>query len=410
MSSVKKMHIDCFFNAPYLGGAERSFINQAQDLALMLKEGERDYDFRFIIPYLDRPGEDKKLTDLIISKGFRSQQIVYFKYHKGLFRISRSSRLLKWLTFLLLPYYAYCFLITLQNLNQLQYSEKAIWWVGGNKIGPVAFALSFLRGQSGRLLWHFRDYLSYGKAFSYFWQLTQLFSRASIEFIGNSHHVAASISKFIPSKDNLKKCWTLYNPIGDIKFTPTITQKNSDFILSTASMFAPWKGVHFLVHFGLLFEKELRALGVSEFRIYGDEIYKTTGVHHGYKDQLHTLTKNYKSDFVKFMGMKGPEEIFSESDIFIHGALRPEPFGRVLIESYRSGTPLISTGLGGAGELINDGSSALTYIPYDYYGLLECISKMCSQDKFHFIQEGRQKGDVIEKEYLSQLKEIFLIS
>ena len=87
--------------------------------------------------------------------------------------------------------------------------------------------------------------------------------------------------------------------------------------------------------------------------------------------------------------------------------MRPEPFGRVLIESYRSGTPLISTGLGGSGELIDNESSALSFIPYDYYGLYECVSKMCSDERFSFIQEGRLKGDDINLKYNCQLSEIF---
>ncbi len=401
-----KQYIDCFFNAPYLGGAERSFIHQAKDLdALYRQAKDKDADFRFIIPYLDRPGEDKSISELILKSGFRSQQIVYFKYHKGLYGLSRSSAFFKWLFIFLLPYYLYSFVITLQNLNKLQFKDQSTWWVGGNKIGPIALVLSFFSGSKIRFIWHFRDYLSFGSFFTIFWRVFSWIGRSQFEFIGNSHHVAQSISQFLPSSS---QCWTLYNPIGDIKFTPTITHKESNFILATASMFAPWKGVHFFAHFGILFEKELKALGVSEFHIYGDEIYKTNGRHDGYKDQLNSLLKNYKSDFVKLKGLKGPAEIFSTADIFLHGALRPEPFGRVLIEAYRSGTPLISTGLGGAGELIDNNHSALIFFPYDYLGLLESISRMCSEEKFSFIQAGRQKGDLIEEHYFMQLNAIFL--
>ena len=405
MSSKK---INCFFNAPYLGGAERSFIHQCKDLRELLIEQGENPEFKFIIPFLNHAGEDKKLSDLIVEKGFSRQQIVYFNYHRRLFGLGRAQMnglgLFKWLYIVLIPYYCWTFIATLQNLNRIRLNHADIWWVGGNKIGPIAFVLAFFQGHRGRLLWHFRDYLSFNKIFFSFWQIIQKVSTASVEFIGNSYDVSESIKDSVPEG---LPCWTLYNPIGDIKFSPSASQKSSDFTLSTASMFAPWKGVHFLVQFACMFEKELRELGITQFNVYGDEIYKTNGDHSGYKQQLHQITTQYKTDFVHFRGLKKPQDVFDESDIFIHGALRPEPFGRVLIESYRSGTPLISTGLGGSGELIDNESSALTFIPYDYYGLYECVSRMCSDDRFSFIQEGRLKGDDINLKYNHQLAEIF---
>lgn len=401
--------VNCFFNAPYLGGAERSFVHQARDLRTSKERLGIKCEFRFIIPYLNHPGEDRKLSDLLIQNGFRSQQIVYFKYHKSLYGLSRSDiqKLgpLKWPALLFLPYYLWSFISTLQNLNRINLAQTNLWWIGGNKIGPIAFTLSFFQGFKGRMLWHFRDYPSFGVFFNFFWRVIKFFSSASVEFMGNSYDVSQKLNQVVPQGS---LCWTLYNPIGDISYAPSAIQKEKgDFILSTASMFAPWKGVHFLVHFACLFEQELRALGIQEFHVYGDEIYKTKGEHSGYKEQLKHLVKQFGSSFIKFKGLRPPEEIFKQSDFFIHGALRAEPFGRVIIEAYRSGTPLISTGLGGSGELIDDGSSALIYRAYDYFGLLESVARITSDDRFTFLQEGRYKGDAIEMIYHDQLKEVF---
>lgn len=402
--------VNCFFNAPYLGGAERSFVHQVRDLRLQREQSSIPTDFLFVIPYLDNPGEDKKLSQLLIQNGFRSQQIVYFKYHKALYSLSRAqaSRLgiFKVLFLFMLPYYLWSFISTLQNLNRLKLSNSDIWWIGGNKIGPIAFTLSFFQNFKGRMLWHFRDYPSFGRLFHYFWKAIKTISSASVEFMGNSYDVSKHIETVMPQGS---KCWTLYNPIGNISFSPTATQKEKgDFILATASMFAPWKGVHFIVHFASLFEKQLRESGIKEVHIYGDEIYKTKGSHSGYKSQLHNIVKQYgTSSFVQLKGLCPPEDIFKKADFFIHGALRPEPFGRVLIEAYRSGTPLISTGLGGSGELIEDGKSGLLYIPYDYFGLLKVISRVTSEERFSLLEQGRLKGDKIEELYLSQLNKVF---
>ncbi len=402
--------VNCFFNAPYLGGAERSFIHQARDLRISKESEGLACEFRFIIPYLSHPGEDRKLTELLIENGFRSQQIVYFKYHKSLYALSRAhfSKLgpLKWLSLLLFPYYLWTFLSSVQNLGRISLLESDLWWIGGNKIGPIAFVLSFFQGYKGVMLWHFRDYPSFGKVFNLFWRVIKSVSAASVQFMGNSYDVTHKLRECVPDSCS---CWTLYNPIGDITYAPTASQKErGEFILSTASMFAPWKGVHFLVHFACLFEKELRSVGIKEFHVYGDEIYKTKGSHTGYKEQLSHIVKQYgNSSFIIFKGLRPPEEIFRDSDFFIHGALRAEPFGRVLIESYRSGTPLISTGLGGSGELIENEKSGLLFTPYDYYGLLSAVTRMTTEERFSFLQEGRQKGDAIEAKYFEQLKEVF---
>ena len=409
MKETKKIH--CFFNAPYLGGAERSFINQATDLKKISLEKNLDYEFNFIIPFFKYPGEDKSLEELILSKGFRRQQILYFAYHSTFYSLGRSQLekgpLSHFFLFLKIPLLIYSYLWSVQSLNRLNKTDADIWWIGGNKIGPLVFFLSFFKAYKGRLIWHFRDYLSLKDLFSWCWKFFSFFSSCSLEFIGNSYDVSRSIKKALPVK---AKSWTLYNPVGEISYSPSASQKDKNFILTTASMFAPWKGIHFLVQFACLFEKSLKEIGISEFHIYGDEIYKTTGDHFGYKDQLNTILKKYKCDFVKFKGLKSPSHIFSNSDLFIHSSLRPEPFGRVVVESYRSGTPLISTALGGAGELIEENFSALTFLPYDFHGLLSCIETACSQERFSLIQKGRAKGDSIEQEYFTQLNAIFISS
>jgi glycosyltransferase involved in cell wall biosynthesis len=394
--------IFCFLNAPYLGGAERSFILQARDLNLFSQERGSSYDFRFVIPYLKQPGEDSSVTNLILESGFSRQQILYYRYSPHLYSIGRGQS--HYLKLLYLPWLLWCFLATASHINRLPIGAGDIWWLGGNKVGPLAFVLALVKGFRGRIIWHFRDYLAYTNLFKVFWKLISTFSLAKLEFMGNSYDVSQSIAPFIPRASH---CWTLYNPVGTIPYAPTASQKDSGFILATASMFTPWKGLHFLVHFACLFEQELKAMGIKSFFIYGDEIYKTSGNHHGLKKQLSEIIHSFQSDFVQLKGLKPPSDIFSEADFFIHAPIRPEPFGRVLVESYHSGTPLISTGLGGSRELIDDNHSGLLFFPYDYYGLLESVARMCSPERYSFIQEGRLKGVAIENRYKKQLLEIF---
>ena len=65
--------------------------------------------------------------------------------------------------------------------------------------------------------------------------------------------------------------------------------------------------------------------------------------------------------------------ILSDLDVFIHASLRPEPFGRVLVEAMAVGTPVIGARAGGVPEIIDHGETGLMAAPgnlEDYAGAL----------------------------------------
>src|SRR5690606_1107486 len=95
------------------------------------------------------------------------------------------------------------------------------------------------------------------------------------------------------------------------------------------------------------------ALGYREIRIYGDNIYQTSGDHQGYKEQLEVISRMLKRLPVNFCGLKTPKEIFAEIDVLVHSSIAPEPFGRVIVEAMANGVAVLSTGLGGAQELVH---------------------------------------------------------
>lgn len=389
----RKERVYCFFNGPYLGGAERSFVLQAS----RLKEEKPDNEFQFFIPYFGDLEEADQLKKYLVINGFRENTIRYYLYSPTLYKLSRSS------SWQVIPWFfkvIFGLLVTMANLSRLNFDKPDVWWVGGNKVGFVVYLLGIVSSFKGRFLWHFRDY-PYDKGFyKIIWKLYRLPHRFQLEAIGNSHSVAKELQRFNKS---FSKIHTLYNPVGKIKFH----SNENKLRFGTASMMAPWKGVQPLVLFALLYEKELRSLGLESFEVYGDEIYKTDGGHRGYKSSLEDLVKKFDSSFVQFKGLCPPEDIFKDLDIFIHGALKPEPFGRVVVEAYMGGAALISTGLGGSGELIENGKTGLLFIPYDYAGLFECVQKLSSERRFEVIQNGRNKADEINENYLEQLSIIF---
>jgi glycosyltransferase involved in cell wall biosynthesis len=63
-------------------------------------------------------------------------------------------------------------------------------------------------------------------------------------------------------------------------------------------------------------------------------------------------------------------------DVVIHSSIRPEPFGRVLIEAMALGRPLIAPREGGPREIVVDGETGLLVEPRDPGALAEAIDRL----------------------------------
>lgn len=66
-----------------------------------------------------------------------------------------------------------------------------------------------------------------------------------------------------------------------------------------------------------------------------------------------------KSDFVDYIGYIEPEVFFSKIDYLIVPSLWHEPMGRVIIEAYACGVPVLANQVGGLVELIDDGKTGV---------------------------------------------------
>jgi glycosyltransferase involved in cell wall biosynthesis len=70
------------------------------------------------------------------------------------------------------------------------------------------------------------------------------------------------------------------------------------------------------------------------------------------------------SDRVIFTGfLKNPESILDALDIVIHTSVKPEPFGRVIVEAMSRGKPVIATAMGGPLEIIKNEKTGLLIKP-----------------------------------------------
>jgi glycosyltransferase involved in cell wall biosynthesis len=75
------------------------------------------------------------------------------------------------------------------------------------------------------------------------------------------------------------------------------------------------------------------------------------------------LRIKYKTPGVEFLGYVDPETFFSEIDVLVIPSLVRESFGRVVIESYAHGVPVIAARRGGILELVEEGRTGFLFDP-----------------------------------------------
>ena len=134
------------------------------------------------------------------------------------------------------------------------------------------------------------------------------------------------------------------------KFSVAPIPARGRYRLGCFGVLTPWKGQ--VIFLKLL--KELQKVN-SQFHgwIVGGEIYDTTG-ETGYEMRLREFANNLKlGKKVSFKGFqRNVESLMQQCQFIIHTSLKPEPFGRVIIEAMASGRIVIAAKAGGPEEII----------------------------------------------------------
>jgi glycosyltransferase involved in cell wall biosynthesis len=183
-------------------------------------------------------------------------------------------------------------------------------------------------------------------------------------FIYNSRAVAAC---YHYQGIALHKGQVVYNPINTDTFMQA-TDKGTiraefgltmhDVVISNVGLLASWKGQdYFLEALAQVVQTipQLKALIVGPVDPYQQ---------HYYKRLKHLVASLELSNTVIFTGFRADiPRIMASSDIIVHSASEPEPFGRVIAEAMVAGTPVIATAAGGVLEIVQDQVDGLLVPP-----------------------------------------------
>ena len=187
----------------------------------------------------------------------------------------------------------------------------------------------------------------------------------------SGYMVNRNSDKMITVSESVKNHWLKYSSFGKIKriyngivFKNTQTlaelKKNKeDFIITSVARIIPYKGHDYLIDIAAeLFKKNKN----FKFLIVGDTLNSYASYELNLKKRVKDLGL---SDQIQFLGFrKDISNILQQSDLFIHPAISPDPLPTVLFESLYNELPSVSTNLGGAVEILDNGNNGLL-IPYN---------------------------------------------
>jgi len=223
------------------------------------------------------------------------------------------------------------------------------------------------------VVWHLRDVLAPGPLRTVLRALARLIpSRVIANSIASARSVRAGGAG--------GRVQVVYNGIDPNEFIPlpgptqareALGLARTDFVVGTLGALAPLKG-H--IHIIRAMPGVLGRAAEARLLIVGGELYATLG-HAGYREQLVREAERLGiADRVIFAGQRDDVvSLYNAMDVVVLASVRPESFGRILVEGMACERPVIATDLGGPREIITGPGVGLLVPPGDPDALAEAI-------------------------------------
>jgi glycosyltransferase involved in cell wall biosynthesis len=238
-----------------------------------------------------------------------------------------------------------------------------------------------LRRAGAALVWHLHEYVSPRPLTR---ALLRRYARRCDLVVANSESVAADARGVIGSAPAVR---VIHNAVDLHRFAPDGPVADLDALsglspshgrtlrVGLVATFSRWKGHETFLH------ALAQVPGTLDVRGYviGGPIYDTDGSQYSL-EELRALAAGLGLDRrVGFAGFVGaPETALRALDIVVHASTEPEPFGLVIAEAMACGRAVVTSGTGGAAELVRDGVDAVVYQAGDARDLAASIVRLAT--------------------------------
>jgi len=223
-------------------------------------------------------------------------------------------------------------------------------------------------------IWHFRDIPRSSLKRKFISWCTKLPNRV----IAISHAVANAIGGVnqenivvVHNGVNLK----LFDRVNRGKFREELEIDENVTLVSSIGQLVPWKGQDLLLRvFAKISHERPMHLAI---------VGGTVSVAWTDTDQIEQYSQ-YLRDLVIDLGLESKvtftgfrddiPQILVDSNIYVHTAMRPEPFGRVIIEAMAARRPVIAPNWGGIPEIVEQNRTGWLFIPRDESDLFDKLN------------------------------------
>jgi len=183
---------------------------------------------------------------------------------------------------------------------------------------------------------------------------------------------------------------TIYNGIDLREFTPSsnpVDRADLDALagwpsapagtvrIGLVATFGRWKGHDVFLRAIAQLDP---ALPIRAY-IVGGAVYDTAGSQYSL-EELRRMTKEagleHRMAFTGFVPRTAP--ILRALDVVVHASTQPEPFGLAIAEAMACGCAVVVSDAGGAAEIVDAGTNALTHPPGDAAALAQALTTLCA--------------------------------
>jgi len=230
-----------------------------------------------------------------------------------------------------------------------------------------------------KLVWHIHDYVSTRPVMA---RLLRHYARRTHAIVTNSTSVAENVRLSLGSK---LRVVPILNVVDLAEFSPEGGSLNLDALsglpatsqntvkVGLLATMAWWKGHRLFLDALAKLPEDVKVRGY----IIGGALYQTGSRQETVEELRRYAQKIGVGDGVGLTGFVAePAKAMRALDVVVHASTEPEPFGRVIAEAMACGKPVISSGVGGAGEILMMGDFSLAFKLNDAESLAKAIARL----------------------------------
>jgi glycosyltransferase involved in cell wall biosynthesis len=328
-----------FTISTHLGGAEQSLLDLVK---LMRSHGT---EFHVVVPKKSGPLIDKLNKEEIPVK--------VLTIPPWILQLSRKKPLALILYALLMP----LFVVTYLNQLGRHIKEHDIHLLHSTGLKlHLLLGLYACLNSKVKLVIHLRDLID-SSLLRYLFYCYSL--AGNIQWISNSQATAQSL---MPVTSEV-----IYNgfpraddtPLDFVQLKDQWQIPHNKALIGIVGVIARWKGQREFIEMAAHLKQQGHDF---HYLVIGDEIYDTLSEKGELQYLQHMVQRsNLKEDF-HFLGFQSPIAPYLRMlDALVHASIRPEPFGRVVVEAMIYGCPVTASDQGGPTEIIKPGSNGLLH-------------------------------------------------